>query len=567
VTIACGLILAQSPLLLRADAQATDEILKSLPSDMAACLIIEDISPTLDRILSSPEFRGWTQRPIIQRWIQSPSYRSFQGLIAFLPFYFGVDNQSLLRDFVGSSVVLSFRPGTAQAPAVGIIACRATNEDVLNKIVTNLSKAIPDRTIEVHQHAGYSFTERHEFGTRHDFILQLGRTLFVSDKRTAIEQIIDTHQAKSSLFDSPKFQEMRRRIKTRCVASLLVDPEPFRPLVQRAVDAAQGSARPVAERVGRLWEHLSWGTASLHIADTVSLSLDWSIESTGENLPEAKFLRQWCQPSSFWSRVSADVMAAVSTQIDFVAAMQLIQEIAQGEPSIAGLLAACSDLSVGFDSTTEILPSLGPEVGFVARLDSDGSILGVLDLPLQTLDRKGPMGLTLAQSLEMLVFRPLFVFYVGDHNQRFADQARVETTEIDGERFHGLAGSVILPEAYQPGFAVSESRILFVSSPKALSEWTTPGEKPWVGSERANRIKSAIGENEQMKAYLNVDQLVTYLESFETTASTNQPSSRIRDLVSIVSVFEMATLSASQEGNNGRTTLTLFPKTSTTPSK
>jgi hypothetical protein len=560
LALATGLALVQTASL-QAGPDETTELLRRLPGNMSACLVMEDLSPALDRLTTSPVFAEWTQQPIIQRWVQSPSYRTFQGVLAFLPIYFGVDNRSLLNDFIGSSVVMTFRPKSADSPAVGIIACRATKIETLDRIMTSLCRPLPDRQIDRHEYRGHEFFERREFGNRHDCILRLGSSLFVSDKKSAIEQIIDTQESSAkSLFDTEKFRIMREKIKPGAVVSLLIDPNAFEPLVAQGVESTQGAARPIAQHVAQLWKHLSWVAVTLHAQDDLSLAIDAEIDPTEIASAEARLLEAWTKRSLFWDRVPADALLAASSEIDFVAAMQIIGEISHAEPSLSGLVDACSALSAGFDAKTEILPSLGPEVGLVLRADKDGSLLGVLDMPLRPNGRKGPMGLTLAQSLEMLVFRPLLIFYASDHNQRLGDQARIETQEIDQDRLHLMTGSIWLPEGFQPGFSVNESRILITTSPKAYSQWNAGSEQTWPSSPAARRQQRSMGDSEVIKAYLNFNELSFFLRRMTEDQSSKEYHSKISDLVSVLSPFDFATLSASRTENHWRTTLTLFPK-------
>jgi hypothetical protein len=545
----------------------TDEIFRALPDDMSACLVIEDLGPTYDKVVNSPNFQDLIKQPIIRRWLDSNSYQSFTTLLAFVPLYSGVDNKTLLHDVFGSSLVLSLRPRSASAPAVGILACRAPQTETLDKVVENLCRPLADRQVQKHEHQGYSFTERREFGNRHDFVLRMGNLLFLSDQKSAIEQVIETSQGDRSLFNAPKFQAMRRQIGGDASASLLVDPTPFQELVDRAVEATGPSARPIAERVSQWWKHLAWGAISIHLTDKAEITLDFAIDSAKITTEQRNFLSRWTEPSFFFDKLPSDAVLAASTHIDFVSLMRMAEDLSKTEPSLAGLMEACTALSAGFDPQKEILPALGPNVGFMARVDELGSLQGVLEIPLGTVQRRGPMNLTLAQSIEMLVFRPLLVFYAGDHNVRFGDQLHVETEEIEGFRLHMLSGSTILPDSYRPGFAVSEDRILFVSSPQSLKDWLATSNKNWRDSEIGRQVQASLGPDQRIKAFIDMKRVVDYLKSGEATQATDVERSKVEELASLLASVDLVTLSTSSNGNAVRTTLTLFPKPLPVPSK
>ncbi len=567
LTLACTLAILLGHRAVSAGPQETDEIFRAIPSDMSACLVIEDLGSTYDKVVSSPNFQGLVQQPIIKRWLESNSYQSFTTLLAFIPLYSGIDNKTLLHDVFGSSLVLSLRPKTDSASAVGILACRASNTQTLDKLVENLCRPLSDRQVQKHEHQGYTFTERREFGNRHDFILRMGNLLFLSDQKSAIEQVIETSQGDRSLFNAPKFQAMRRQIGGDACASLLVDPTPFQDLVERAVESTEPSARPIARRVAQWWQHLAWGAVSIHLTDKAAITLDFAIDPAKVSTEQRSFLARWTEPSLFFDKLPSDAVLAASTQIDFVSLMRIVEDLSKSEPSLAGLIEACTALSAGFDPQTEILPAIGPSVGFMARVDEQGSLQGVLEIPLSAVQRRGPMNLTLAQSMEMLVFRPLLVFYAGDHNTRFGDQLRVETEEIEGFRLHMLGGSTVLPDSYRPGFAVSEDRILFVSSPQSLRDWLATSNKNWRDSQAGQQVQASLGPDERIKAFVDMKRVVDYLKSGEATHATDVERSKVDDLASLLASVDLATLTTSSRGDIVRTTLNLFPKPLPVPSK
>jgi hypothetical protein len=566
LTLAFSLAIFFGTQAVSAGPQETDEILRALPPDMSACLLIEDLGPTYDKVANSTNFQELLRQPIIRRWLDSSSYQSFTTLLAFIPLYSGVDNKTLLHDVFGSSLVLSLRPKSATAPAVGILACRANRTETLDQVVENLCRPLADRQVQKHEHQGYSFTERREFGNRHDFVLRMGNLLFLSDQKSAIQQVIETSQGNQSLFNSPKFQAMRQRIGSAS-ASLLVDPSPFQKLVDQAVESTGSTARPIAERVSHWWQHLAWGAISIHLTDNATITFDFAVDPTKITAEGKSFLSRWTEPSPFFDKLPSDTALAASTQIDFVSLMRIVEDLSKTEPSLAGLMEACTALSAGFDPQKEILPSLGPSVGFMARVDEQGSLQGVLEIPLRVVSRRGPMNLTLAQSIEMLVFRPLLVFYAGDHNTRFGDELRVETEEFEGFRLHMLSGSTVLPDSYRPGFAVSEDRILFVSSPTSLRDWLDTKSKNWRDSEAGQKVQASLGPGERIKAFIDMKRVVDYLKSGEASQATDIERSKIHDLASLLASVDLVTLTCQNDGDRWRTKLTLFPRPSAVPSK
>lgn len=551
-----------------ASASATDEILRVLPADMSGCLIIEDLGKHTDMLSNSESVQRFSEKPIVQNWKKSPAYRGLEGLAAFLPIYFGVSNDQLIHDILGESIVLALRLNTEGAPPVGVFACRAAKEEVLAKVVERLTQANPNREVTPHQYRGVTFHERHEFNGRQDFVLRLGAVAILTDKRQAIEQIINTSLDGHGLVESSLFKEMRQSIGEGAFVQLLINTRAFEPLLNGAVDSASGPVGYFASIFRDIWQDLNWAALSLRISDHIELSLHAAVDTKRLNEEENRWLTLLGEASSFWKRVPADAVFAAATKLDAAMACKQFSLLARVVPELKTVVEAFDELSVGFNATNELIPALGPELGSIIRVNESGLPEIRLELELTHGDSVGDTGLTLAKTLELVVLRPIFVFYSIEHNHEFQDTSRVETTEVDGIRIHALKNSTVLPAWLTPAFAVTIDRIQFVSSPSLLTDKKAESLAPWIESAIAKQFRSALGEDEILKAYINVGRLRDYLTSHQgeiaggiaekTSVSSTNASGKIEDLSSILELVDFAVLSTTTKGSVRRWTLSAF---------
>lgn len=552
-----------------ADALATDQIFRVLPKDVGACLVIEDLSrytdPTthlklIDRIAGLESF---------QNWKNSPNYKSFEILVASLPAYFGISNADLVNDIFGESVVLAFRPPTKSYPPNGILLCRAAKEETLAKVVERISAPTGFRKVTEHLHRGVAFVERLEFNARHDFLVRLGPIVAISDKKDAIEKVIDVSLDGDSLFDSTEFGDMRAAIGEGAVAQLLLSTRTLTPLLEQSITEGGTAGHVVSALLADMWQALDWAAISLRIGDPVELSAFASLDTSRLDERHRIWPDLFAEPSEYWKSVPSDAMAAVATQMDFPALAVLLHGIADEVPEIKDVLVAVSGLVEGLPKN-KLLSRLGPQVGAMAVVAPEGDLQLTAEIAIRAEGAPEMAGLPLPQAIELIALRPMLLFYSLDYNRQFEDSTRVTTRQIGKLRLHSLTGSKWLPAWIEPTLAVSDERIYFASSPAAIANRLSPPSESFPESKAAQRIQRALGEDAVLKGYLNVARLRAYMASNQKALVSqiaeqipkeeeDAVSRKIDDVSSILSLIDFVTLSTATEGNVHQWTLAAFP--------
>lgn len=564
--VALGLLMAAG--LAFAGASATDDILRLLPADMSGCLIIQDLGKHADLLRGSETFRQFGEKPLVQNWKNSASFKGFENLTAFLPLYFGVSNEQLVHDVLGDSIVLALRLPTNGSSPVGVFACRAAKEEVLVKVLERLTTKGPNRQITPHTYRDVTFHERHEFNGRQDYLLRIGSVAIMTDKQEVIEQIIDTSIDGKSLIDAPLFREMRSSIGEGNFLELLIDTEPFKPLLNQAVEQASGPVEYFAKIFRDVWLDLDWAALSLKITDHLELSLHASVDPKELDSTESKWLAVLSEASNYWKSVPGDVLFAAATQLDATLTCEQFLQLSKVVPELATVVEAFDDLAVGFDATKDLLPALGPEFGTMIRIGEAGTPEVFIELQLAQGDKMGGAGLDIAKTMELVILRPIFVFYSIEHNHEFSDSSRVETTNVGDLRIHSLVHSTVLPDWLIPSFSVSTDRIRFTSSPQLLTQKRSGNIALWIDSPEAKRFRDALGIEEVPKAYLSVNRLREFLVhnqgeiagniAEKTSVSSSNASGKINDLNSILELVDFAVLSTTTKGQVRRWTLSAF---------
>lgn len=202
------------------------------------------------------------------------------------------------------------------------------------------------------------------------------------------------------------------------------------------------------------------------------------------------------------------------------------------------------------------------------RIGDSGAPEVFIELQLSQGEKVGGTGLDVAKTMELIILRPIFVFYSIEHNHEFKDTSRIETTEAGNLRIHSLVHSTVLPEWLIPSFSVSTNRIRFASSPKLLTETKSEGLAVWIDSPQAKRFHEALGSEEIPKAFLNVTRMRDFLVrnqgeiagniAEKTSVSSSNASGKISDVNSILELVDFAVLSTTTKGQVRRWTLSAF---------
>jgi hypothetical protein len=188
-------------------------------------------------------------------------------------------------------------------------------------------------------------------------------------------------------------------------------------------------------------------------------------------------------------------------------------------------------------------------------------------------DVNSSVGLSLSQTFELTLLRPLLVFFAVDHNNVTGEQSRVETIVGSGPRLHVLRGATKLPFQMEPSFLVDSDRILVGTSPEALTRWMASSPARWIDGRQAREYQAVARKDEVLKGFVDVSQLSRGMASppkrfaqeisARSGVDEKKLSGGINDLAALLSLVDFASLSTLTEGNVRVWTVRVFPSENT----
>ncbi len=139
---------------------------------------------------------------------------------------------------------------------------------------------------------------------------------------------------------------------------------------------------------------------------------------------------------------------------------------------------------MGADFLKEVLPNLGPDIGFtiLAADDPKQVPLGLFALGVKSLPKEAPVDQLLHKSIQF--FAGLAIF---EYNRKNADPIRIRSVQQGSTEVKYLVQDKLFPAGFQPALALKDGYLLLATAPEAIAKFraqpagiTTPGEVPLV---------------------------------------------------------------------------------------
>ena len=549
---------------------AVDEVLAVVPREMAACVILDDLSGHLDRFRRSQVFRQIEQLPIVERLRQTQAYRQLLAAQQLVRFHFGIAAPELFDRLAGRAVVLAFRPASPEGePDVGILFFRASDPPFLEKTIRKFATMGANGAVERRTHRGIEYVV-HRGRLRKNFLLRIGAVGAVSDKESAIREVIDASVEGAGLLNAPWMRSARSAAPADAVAQVILFARPFDPLLKRPVPSDRPVDAVLADLVTDVWRALHWAALTLRIDDHAEIA--WQASFDPDNVvwsvtpSDDASLR-----NEFWDRAPADALAVYAGSWSFPALFGIARRIAEADPkggaeSIASLL---DQLLAGYDGAADLIPNLGPEVGLIVtaredRLAPDG--LGFVQLRTPNEDPDASMTLPLAVEFAL---RPLLVIAGFEWNKQHGSQWRAETTEVDGVRIHCLTDASD-STAPHPSYAVVPGGCAFATSPEVIRRWwLLRPDQSLAKTPFFRTLLDAAPDGAVFIAYADFAALGRWIETHRDNVAARiakgrrngLPSigSRLDDLRSIIGLVDRVVVSKQSTDAVRRFTVSIYP--------
>ncbi len=482
--VACLLALTAARAVAAGSASPADEVLRFVSADVGFCFVARDLRARGAALAESPFVAGLRKTRAGEAIVHGREVAKLDELQAQLKGQLGMGWEQLRDDIFGDAVVFAYRPGPPDKPEAeeGLMLLRARAAAPLAELVARLNE-LQKRSgevseIEERRHNDAAYFCRVERDRPPLYYHLRGPVLLLSSKESMLLRAIDLERETPAAAEPAVARHLRDLGVDRAVLALWVNPRAFdAQLAERAKLAGHGAA---SLRVfSRYWQALDGVALALTLDKDVSLGL--AARARPADLPPAarRFFSEASRPSDLWHAFPDGCLLAAAWRVDFGALAELVAEFLPEEGGAefrAGLSRALGP-PLGKDFSKDVLPCLGPDLGFCAFAPAPDakawSPQGFAALKVAPGgDPDSPVDRALvaaAHSVAQLV--------VWAHNSKDADHPLALKTAFQGKReVQYLFGEGALPPGLQPAFGLHTGYFVVATSPEVLRQFD-PG--PW----------------------------------------------------------------------------------------
>ncbi|QDU60495.1 hypothetical protein Pan216_13360 [Planctomycetes bacterium Pan216] len=452
-----------------AEQSSLDKVLALVPSDVDALLIADGIADEYADLRQSAWWKNAEKLPIVQQALQSKPARNVRWMTAMMPAFLGVTLEQLRDDVLGEAAVLALWKRDQKDP-IGALIARASDAELLAKLIDTLSAERPGREVDQRAFRGQDYVETREANGKKAYLFQRDDIGVIAGDEEAVRKIIDTMLDGHGFGTSSIRARLRRALPEQAFLRLYVNP--------RSLDHALDEAPPSNDPFERFllqrreaWDRVEWLAATISSSPRYELGLHFAIRSMKPPVPTSASL------AAFWDRVDDSTLMAVHMMLPIKSVVGIVGEVQSERESreVREAIRVISQFLAGY-SVPDVLDHVGPSVGGMIAPGQPGQpprVMGVVELRDEKPSTLGALPLSMA--LENSGVAVLVLIGV-ELSRKEKTPWRVELELSEGERIHYLRRQEAPGSWPQPALAVTSHQLLFGSSPKALA--------PWLGGEK-----------------------------------------------------------------------------------
>lgn len=471
--IACGALPAAHA------ASPREELLRLVPEEAGFCLVISNLRDYAATFARSPFVEQLRASPMGRAITLNAEVRKLGAAEKFLADHLGVTWAQLRDDILGDAVVFAYLPNppgqTDQDQ--GLMLLRARDPRLLERLVTRINQiqeaAGELRQLEAREHNGRKYFRRAKAEGKgpDEFLFVQGPVLAFSTQEGLLRRALDLDRTAPAADTRRPFvaEQLRLLVPETALASLWLNPRAFDAELQAKARAAVGAEAVFLKTFLTYWKALEGG--AVYAAADRDLELGVSLRARPEALPPAA--RRWLtateQPSALWQQIPPDAMLAFAGRIDPAAFFEVLGEFLSDDTRKAARAALDQGAGalLGREVVSEVLPLLGPDVGFYVTAP-DARAKGwtpqaVWALRVQPGSKEPPLDRSLLTALNSFA-----LLAVLDHNSKNADKLALKSVVHDKVEVRYFVQDRLFPPGFQPAFAMKDGYLVLASSPEAI---------------------------------------------------------------------------------------------------
>lgn len=468
-----------------AAATPRDELLRLVPEDVGFCLVVQDLRGHVAALRDSPFLDQLRASRFGKAFAGSPELAKLAGIESVLKEHLQIDLASLRDDLLGDAVVFAYRPGPPGKPEQeqNLILVRARDPKLLERLIERFNEIQKQsgelQELQDREHGGKKYFRRVKTKEPEEFYCVHGPILAFSPQEGMLKRVIDLgRQAPAADATLPPIAKQLQQLGTdHALATLWINPRAFEADLQQKAENARGQEATFLKTFLTYWKNLE-GLA-LFAAPRKELEFGLSVRLKPEGLPPAarKLFAGAAQPSELWALAPEDALLVTAFRLDFHALVDFLGDFLTEDVrrSIRTSVDQWAGAALGRDVATEVLPSLGPDLGFciLPPAAADKSWFPQTLLVLRVKDAS--LGQSLVSALNSFA-----ILAVLDHNGKHPDKLSIKSVMQDKVEVKYLAHDKAFPPGFQPAFAFKEGYLVLASSPAAVRRFDpgTPRSTP-----------------------------------------------------------------------------------------
>lgn len=451
-------------------ATPAEELLRLVPEDTGLCLVVQDLRGHLSALAGSEFARRFAASPLGKSLAADAEFKKLADVETFLEKQLGVAWPDLRDNILGDAVVFAYRPGPPdrmEQEERALLLLKARDARLLEGLIERLNRVQKDagdlKSVQAREYQGQKYYQREE-KQRPTFYYQKGLLLAFAWQEETLRRSIDLERAATA---SPIAERLRAAGASQSLAALCINPRAFDAHFEKKTSDARPEEAAVLQVLRTYWKAADGVVLALHLDKEAELAL--TVQARPDQLPAAarRFLAEASKPSELWQRFPAEPLFAFAGRFDLAALAEMLGEFLPKEARDAartGIDRNFGDM-LGRDLFKEVLPGLGPDVGFCVTAPASGDKNwfphAVFALRVQPTEARIDQAiLTAVQGLAQLA--------VLAHNQKNPDRLSLKSATQGSVQVKYLDNERLFPAGLQPAFALQNGYLVLASSPAAL---------------------------------------------------------------------------------------------------
>jgi hypothetical protein len=457
--------------------------LRFVSGDAAFCFVARDLREHARDLADSPFVAALRKTPAGDAIARSDEVAKIARFQEQIEHQLQIDWDRLRDDIFGDAVAFAYwpgPPGKAEQEA-GLILVRARVAKTLADLVDRLNALQKEsgevKEVQQRSHKGLTYFVRIERDKPPTYYYLRGPVLALSAQEALLMRALEFEQSSSADVEAPVARAMRQLGVGKAAAALWINPRAFDAHVREhcRAESPEGTALRPFERY---WQALEGIAIALQLDKDAAVSL--TLRCRTAELPDAarRFFAEAGKASDLWQAFPDRVLMAAAARIDVAALVDVVGEFVSktGKPNVTSELNRALGPPLGKDFIKEVLPCIGPDIGFCLypppASDKDWCLQGFAALKVGSGDPAAPVDRALLAGLNTLA-----MLAVVAHNSKDGDHPlTLKSANLDKREFKYLAGDGVFPPGLEPAFGLHAGYLVAATSPAALRRFA-PGPR------------------------------------------------------------------------------------------